>query len=132
MAVHLLHQRPWRTAFGIYVLSDLNLNDAMTYCCMQGPVDQLYCKKVLEQRYLLETVEEINSILDEEHDWRGLRSDINKWLAEHTVYEWVQDRNERAAVVPSYETVYEEFTRIRADYRLSGDGCAAYASKTNG
>ena len=129
MAVHLLHERQWHIAFGIYVLSDLNLNDAVTYCCMQGLVDRRYCKEVLEQRYLLETVEEINSILDEEHDWRDLRPDINKWLAERALYEWVQIVNQRAGVAPSYETLFEEYSRIRADYKLSCDGCTAHASK---
>ena len=96
---------------------------------MQGPVDQHYCKEVLEQRYLLEPVEEINSILDEAHNWRDLRSDINKWLAERTLYEWVQSINETAAVAPSYDMVYEEFSRIRANYKLSCDGGAAYGSR---
>ena len=129
MALHYLHERQWHIAFGIYVLSDLNLNDALTYSCMQGPVDREYCKEVLQQRYLVESVEEINSVLEETHDWRGLRSDINKWLAERALYEWVQDINETAAVAPSYETVYNEFTRIAAEYKLCGFDCTDYNSK---
>ena len=129
MPVHFLHERQWHIAFGIYVLSDLNVEDAVTYCRMQGPVDQRYCKEVLEQRYLIEPVEEINSIFDESHNWRDLRTDINRWLAEHALYEWVRCINETAAVAPSYDMVYEEFNRIRADYKLSCDGGAAYGSR---
>ena len=129
MAVHILTDRQWHIAFGIYVLSDLNLKDAVTYCCMQGLVDKHYCKEVLEQRYLSESVDEINSILDEAHNWKDLRSDINKWLAEKTLYEWVQNINETTAVAPSYELVYEQFNRIRTDYKLNCDGGSAYGCR---
>ena len=45
------------------------------------------------------------------------------------MYEWVQNINETAAVAPSYDMVYEEFSRIRANYKLSCDGGAAYGSR---
>ena len=48
------------------------------------------------------------------------------------MYEWVQNINETAAVAPSYDMVYEEFSRIRADYKLSCDGGAAYGSRKMG
>ena len=48
------------------------------------------------------------------------------------MYEWVQNINETAAVAPSYDMVYEEFSRIRANYKLSCDGGAAYGCRKNG
>ena len=47
-------------AFGIYVLAELNITVALVYCRMVGARNMQKYHGILEARYLLERVEDIN------------------------------------------------------------------------
>ena len=59
MGGHILTQRAWDIAFGIYVTAELNMEPALLYCSMCGAVDKAYTKDVLQRRYLAEDDEEL-------------------------------------------------------------------------
>ena len=62
MGGHILTQRAWDIAFGIYVTAELNMEPALLYCSMCGAVDKAYTKEVLQRRYLAEDLEELQLI----------------------------------------------------------------------
>ena len=121
MKLHGLAHRKWDLAFGIYVRADLQLEVPLKYCRMQGATDMKFCGEVLQQRYLTETLDELNFILDGCESWRDKSGCINQWLSEYWLHNWINDLNEQAGLAPSYEDVFEKYKELRTQRGLSND-----------
>ena len=128
MATAAMHHREWDMAFGIYVCSGLDMDAALKFCSMTGVTNDSYCQEVIEQRYLLENIQQINQIHEGGPAWEILTPRIKTWLVEYSLHNWIQELNRTAGVAPSYETVFAENLRLR----FSHDLCtAAYVSYDN-
>ena len=98
---------------------------ALVYCSMRGAVDMAYYKDVLERRYLAEDVEELHLIEQSLYNWKNLRDPINTWLMQYAVHQWIARMNEATGVAPSFDSVFEEYARLRLE---RGYPCVGYES----
>ena len=121
-ALHGLTLKQWDIAFSIYVWTDLKTKVALDYCLMNGAGDADKCKAVLERRYLAESIETINDIQDAGHDWMGTRAWMQGWLVEYSLNKWIQRMNDKAGVAPSFASVWEKYTALRAKKALPPEG----------
>ena len=125
MAGHFLTQRAWDIAFGIYVTAELKMELALVYCSMCGAVDMAYSKDVLERRYLAEDLEELHLIAQPLYNWKSLRDPITTWLVQYSVHQWIARINETTGAAPSFDSVFEEYARLRLE---RGYLCVRYES----
>ena len=121
-ALHGLTLKQWDIAFSIYVMTNLKTKVALDYCLMNGAGDAETCKAVLERRYLAESIKTINDIQDAGHDWMGTRASMQGWLVEYSLNKWIQRMNDKAGVAPSFASVWEKYTALRAKKALPPEG----------
>ena len=125
MGGHILTQRAWDIAFGIYVTAELNMEPALLYCSMCGAVDKAYTKDVLQRRYLAEDVEELQLMAQPRCNWKNLRYQITTWLVQYSVHQWIARMNDNTGVAPSFDSAFEEYARLRLQ---RGYPCVGYES----
>ena len=125
MGGHFLTQRAWDIAFGMHVTAELNMEPALLYCSMCGAVDKAYTKDVLQRRYLAEDLEELQLMAQPRCNWKNLRYPITIWLVQYSVHQWIARMNDNTGVAPSFDSVFEEYARLRLE---RGYPCVGYES----
>ena len=105
-------------AFGIYVLAELNITAALVYCRMVGARDMQKCHGILEARYLLERVEDINEIHLSTGRWKNLRPHIDQWLVEYSLNLWIEKMNVNIGLAPAYDSVFEKYRALREEKNM--------------
>lgn len=102
-------------AFGIYVLAELDITVALVYCRMVGATSMQRYTAILEARYLLERVEDINEIHLAMGRWKDLRPHIDKWLVEYSLNMWIENMNVNIGIAPAYDSVFEKYRALREE-----------------
>ena len=105
-------------AFGIYVLAELNIAAALVYCRMVGARSMQKYHGILEARYLLERVEDINEIHLAMGRWKDLRPHIDKWLVEYSLNMWIETMIVNIGIAPAYDSVFEKYRALRQEKQL--------------
>ena len=78
-----------------------------------GAVDKAYTKDVLQRRYLAEDVEELQLMAQPGCNWKNLRYPITTWLVQYSVHQWIARMNDNTGVAPPFDSVFEEYARLR-------------------
>ena len=112
MIVNGLSIRNWDIAFAIYVTTGLLMDVALVYCSMAGSKNNAFCKEVLEMRYLAESVDCINAILDGCGHWLLIKPIVLDWVNEHKLSQWITMMNASVGVAPSYQCVFERYVSL--------------------
>ena len=112
MILHGLSVRSWDIAFAIYVTSGALIDVALVYCSMHGADNLEICWEILEVRYLSETIECVNAVLDGTDQWQHLKYFVDNWLAEFHLNEWIGRMNELVGVAPCYESVFSQYKTL--------------------
>ena len=102
-------------ALGIYVLAELDITVALVYCRMVGATSMQRYTAILEARYLLERVEDINGIHLAMGRWKDLRPHIDKWLVEYSLNMWIESMNVNIGIAPAYDSVFEKYRALREE-----------------
>ena len=108
--------RKWNVAFAIYVIAGLIIDAALAYCSKHGADDLHFCREVLQLRYLAESVDNINAILEGGGVWLHIKACANEWIAEYKLDQWLTSVNESIGVAPSFESVFAKYTSLSANH----------------
>ena len=82
---------------------------------MNGAEDLAVYRKLMDERYLAEDVEEIRKVHDAVGKWQKLRKPINQWLVEYSLNKWIEGVSNTAGVAPSFDSVFERYRSLRAE-----------------
>ena len=112
MALHGLSLHRWDVAFAIYVTTGVKIDLALLYCSMQGADNVTLCREILELRYLAESVDCLNAVVEGKDCWFHVKSDVEAWLAEYSLNEWIGEMNQKLGVAPSCECVFDHYKSL--------------------
>ena len=129
MSGHGLSQYCWDIAFGIYVQANTRAVPALAYCSKNGATNLTVCREVLERRFLAESVEYINSIVDMKGIWLQHGALIQTFLVEYRLHEWIDAMNTDTGVAPSYQDVFDKYRELREDMKMPPVNYAAYRDR---
>ena len=129
MSGHGLSRKAWDIAFGIYVQAKAQAKPALYFCLRQGASSLELCREVIERRFLAEDVEVINSIVDMKGIWLQLGTQIQKFLVEYRLNEWIDSMNVNTGLAPSYEDVFDKYKELRQEMNMTLVNYAAYKDR---
>ena len=112
MILHGLSVRSWDIAFAIYVTSGALIDVASVYCSMHGADNMEMCREILEVRYLTESMECVNALLDGTDHWQHLTYVVDNWLAEFQLNECIGRMNELVGLALCCESIFSQYKTL--------------------